>query len=277
MTTTALRMPTARMLALHEARVHAGRRRELRDLGHGYLLHDPADPEPFWNRLVAPDFPTEAAAFDRRLAETIVLFGTLGRYPHLRPLADGIRPPDLVRRLVGAGFQAVGEDLTLVVRDPELSRRAAGGPLPGGVSIEVVAARPADPAPLAHEIAATLVAAFIVDAPREVAIERDARSTIGRRGIEFVLARVDGTVMAVAKRTSLGGMAYLSSIGTHPAMRGRGLGRLVTAAATASALAGGDRLVHLVVESGNRAAIAMYEGLGFESVGRPVPDLLLRD
>lgn len=269
-------MPSARTLALHEARVHAGRRRELRDLGHAHLLHDPADPEPFWNRLVAPDFPAAPGAFDRRLAETIVLFGTIARYPHLRPLADGIRPPDLVRRLVAAGFEPMGEDLTMVVRDPGASRHALGGPRADGVSIDVIVSRPADPAPLAGEIAATLAAAFGVDAQREVAIERDARSTIGRPGIAFVTARVDGAVVAVAKRTSLGGMTYLSSIGTAPAMRGRGLGGAVTAAATVAALSDGDRLAHLVVEADNRRAIAMYERLGFEVVGRPVPDLLLR-
>ena len=271
-----IRMPTARVLALHEARIHAGRRRELRDVGHGYLLHDPTDPEPFWNRLVAPDFPTDAQAFDERLTETIVLFGTIARYPHLRPLADGIRPRDLVRRLIAAGFEAMGEDLTMVVRDPETSRRAAHGPLPAGTSIEVIAERPADPSSVARELATTLAAAFGVDVPRQRSIELDALATLGRRRIEFVVARVEGIVVSVAKRTSVGGMAYLSSIGTLPAMRGRGLGRLVTASATASALAGGDRVVHLVVESGNHAAIAMYTGLGYEAVGRPVPDLLLR-
>ena len=86
-----------RRLLLHEARVHAIPGRELRDLGDAILLHDPADPEPFWNRLEALRWPVEADAFDRRLTEMLVLFASLGRQPHIwaAPLHDS--PADLVR------------------------------------------------------------------------------------------------------------------------------------------------------------------------------------
>lgn len=269
-------LPSARALALHEARVHAGPRRELRELEHGTLLHDPLDAEPFWNRLVAPSFPMSGRAFDARLTETLDLFGTLARYPHIRPMAEGNRPNDIADRLRRAGFVDVGEDRVMVLRDPGAAARSVPAGLPAGITVEHVSARTASRERTSGEIASVLAEAFGVGADREAAIARDARATIGQRGIEFVLVRIDDVVAAVAKRTSIRGVAYLSSVGTRPAQRGRGMGRLVTAAAVAGSVASGDRLVHLVVESGNGKAIAMYAALGFELVGGPVPDLLLR-
>jgi hypothetical protein len=76
-------------LVLHEARAQELPTRELRDLGDGWLLHDPNDAEPFWNRVIAPRWPSDAPAFDRRLDEVVTLFATLGRLPHVRPLPVG--------------------------------------------------------------------------------------------------------------------------------------------------------------------------------------------
>ena len=78
-----------RRLAVHEAAVHARGGRELRDLGDAFLLHDPNDPEPFWNRLVAPTWPDEERDFERRLDEIMTLFASLGRLPHVRTLPLG--------------------------------------------------------------------------------------------------------------------------------------------------------------------------------------------
>ncbi|HSO28322.1 MAG TPA: hypothetical protein VLS28_00325, partial [Candidatus Sulfomarinibacteraceae bacterium] len=71
----------ARRLARHEAAVHAGGGRELRELTDAVLLHDPTDAEPFWNRIAAPAWPEASSAFDRRLDEAVTLFATLGRLP----------------------------------------------------------------------------------------------------------------------------------------------------------------------------------------------------
>src|SRR6185369_10610367 len=71
----------ARRLVLHEARAQQTPARELRDLGDGWLLHDPSDAEPFWNRLIAPRWPEDSAGFDRRLDEVITLFASLARLP----------------------------------------------------------------------------------------------------------------------------------------------------------------------------------------------------
>src|SRR4051794_478766 len=100
----------ARRLLLHEARAQQTPTRQLRDLGDGWLVHDPGDPEPFWNRLIAPTWPSDSAAFTRCLDEVITLFATLGRVPHIRPLPIGGTPTDLGKRLEAAGFEAVGID-----------------------------------------------------------------------------------------------------------------------------------------------------------------------
>src|SRR5512140_2547949 len=108
----------ARRLMVHEAEVQRTASRELRDLGDGWLLHDPADPEPFWNRVVAPRWPDAPAAFERRLDEVVTLFATLDRMPHVRPMPLGNEPTDLADRLLRYGFQRQGEDLRMVLRDP---------------------------------------------------------------------------------------------------------------------------------------------------------------
>ena len=50
---------TMRRLILHETQVHAMPGRDVRDLGDAILLHDPIDPEPFWNRLAAIRWPAD--------------------------------------------------------------------------------------------------------------------------------------------------------------------------------------------------------------------------
>ena len=213
----------ARTIAIHEARVHAGGRRELRETRHGLLLHDPADAEPFWNRLVAPTFPDAAGPFDRDLAAAIVAFGALARYPHIRPVAAANQPADLTARLLRAGFDVVGEDRAMVLRDPGPGGALASGPTAHGVVVERVAPDSGDVTERVAEIAGALVEAFEVGAERRAGIERDALATLLEPGVGFILVRVDGELATVAKRTSRWDATYLSSIGTRPAFRGRGL------------------------------------------------------
>ena len=81
--------------------------------------------------------------------------------------------------------------------------------------------------------------------------------------------------MAVARRATFDGVSYLSSIGTVGSARGRGLARLVTSAAASDAVASGSEWIHLGVFADNRAAVGLYQALGFERVGASCPDLLL--
>ena len=266
----------ARRLVLHEARVQQAPGRELRDLGDAWLLHDPFDTEPFWNRMLAPAWPVQPAAFDRRLDEAITLFATLGRMPHIRPLPLGNRPADLGARLFASGFLALGTDRRMVLVDPrpslDLARR---GPVVPGTRI-VRAPREA-PGLDAFATAVSLVLAesFSVERRRVAALEVDAIGCGGRPECEIVLLEVHGEPVAAARRVTIDGGTYLSSIGTRPGWQGQGHASLVTATAVADALAAGSVFVHLAVEVDNQRATRLYERLGFVVVGEPVPDLLL--
>ncbi len=267
----------SRFLAWHETSAHALVGREVRDLGDAVMLHDPTDREPFWNRMAGFAWPGEAAAFDRRLAEAIALFASLDRVPHFWPLPGFDEPVDIAERLLAHGFEDMGSGI-LMVLDPE--RRPAPGSvdLPDrGITIAHVELRGADAGPnAAAEIASVLVAAFAVEPDRQRGIETETATLLTREECHVCVARVDGAPAAVARRSTFAGASYLSSIGTHPEFRGRGLGRLVTEAAVREALAAGSRWTYLGVFDDNDVARRLYEGLGFVPLGGPSPDLLLR-
>lgn len=287
----------AHRLVLHEARAQATPARKLRDLGDGWLVHDPADSEPFWNRLIAPRWPAEPAAFDRRLDEVITLFATLDRVPHVRPLPVGSTPADLIQRLAAAGFEAVGVDRRMVLGampDAEALVRLLSAEVSsafGGAEVTVrrreggVGTRRdgsdaehqdwADRRRWAVDASLVLADSFGVDSERRIALESDLLGCVSRPGCAVVLVSVEGVPAAIARRATTADGSYLSSIGTRPAFRGRGLGALVTALAVEDALAAGGPLVHLGVEMDNVRAIRLYERLGFSVLGEPAPDLLL--
>ena len=264
----------ARRLAAHEASVHAWGSREVQDLGDALLLRDPADAEPFWNRIAAPAWPVEGAPFDRRIDEIVTLFATLDRLPHIRTLAIGNRPPDLAARLAAAGFRPVGVDRSMVLVDPGPCL-ALAGTLGGrrGLAVEHVGR---GPELRVIEVARLLVQAFDVEADRVPALGAETLAAGRRSGGAVLLILEAGLPTSVARRVTTGGGTYLSSIATAPAFQGRGYGSLVTALAVAEALDAGTKFVHLLVEADNHVAIGLYERLGFVSLGEPILDLLLR-
>jgi ribosomal protein S18 acetylase RimI-like enzyme len=265
-------------LERHETRVHALPGREIRELGDGWVLFDPMDREPFWNRAAGLTWPAEPAAFDARLAQTIALFGVLDRIPHVWPRPVLNEPPDLVDRLIANGWENVGGGWLMVLTDPEPARAAVRRRrLPAGVTLERLGhERDGHSREAAADVARVLAEAFAVEAERQTSLELETLAMWDRPFTEAYVVRVDGEAAAVAKLTTLEGASYLSSIGTRPAYRGRGLGRLVTAAAAADAADAGSRWTYLGVWEGNDPAVRMYRRLGFEPVGDPVPDLLLR-
>jgi ribosomal protein S18 acetylase RimI-like enzyme len=267
-------------LLLHEARAQQTTGRELRDLGDGWLFHDPADPEPFWNRLIAPRWPETSERFDRRLDEVVTLFATLDRLAHIRPSPIGSRPPDLVARLRAAGFDVIGSDRRMVLVDPEACVRIGEhwrARLPGRITIDRHPERSlANRGSWAVDAAMVLGEAFGVDPFRRAALETDILACAARRGCSILLLREDGEPVALARRASVGSGSYLSSIGTRPRWRRRGYAALVTALAVVEAIDAGSDLVHLAVDVDNDGARRLYERLGFTVVGDPVPDLLLR-
>lgn len=295
----------AQRLVLHEARAQATPTRELRDLGDAWLVHDPGDAEPFWNRLIAPRWPEDGAAFDRRLDEVITLFATLDRVPHVRPLPVGGSPSDLGARLEAAGFEAIGVDRRMVLatmptpreigallerltrevedvaggakvtvqgRDGSAGSRSAGARRNGSDAEHQLWA---DRRRWAVDASLVLADSFGVDSDRRIALESDLLGCVSRAGCAVVLVAVDGVPAAIARRATTADGSYLSSIGTRPRFRGRGLGALVTAVAVRDAIAAGGSLIHLGVEIDNVRAIRVYERLGFAVLGEPAPDLLL--
>jgi ribosomal protein S18 acetylase RimI-like enzyme len=283
----------ARRLVVHEARAQQTPARELRDLGDGWLFHDPNDAEPFWNRLIAPTWPSDTAGFERRLDQIVTLFATIGRVPHIRPLPLGSEPADMARRLAKAGFETLGADRRMVLVDVAgvgdlvaaaqarvdasfgrssvtVSHRAVNGePLPSGC-------RWGDRRRWAVDASLVLADAFGVDADRRLALESDVLACVSRPGCAVLLLSVDGEPAAIARRATTEDGSYLSSIGTRPAFRGGGLGALATALAVRDAVAAGNDVVHLAVEVDNEPAVRLYERLGFAVVGEPAPDMLLR-
>lgn len=265
-----------RWLAWHEARSHALIGREVRDIGDAVLLYDETDREPFWNRLAGIAWPAAAAAFDRRLAEALALFASLDRIPHVWPMPGFDVPSDLAARLLGHGFEDHGGGMVLAL-DP--ARAAPGAPAPRGPSVSVERLHRLTGVPAldaARAIATVLMASFDVEPERRVAIELEAVQGLATDAYHAILVRVDGLPAAVARRTTFAGASYLSSIGTDPSFRGRGLGRLVTSIAVADSLADGSRWTYLGVFEENTVARGLYGSVGFVTVGGVAPDLLLR-
>lgn len=263
-----------RRLERHETDAHAIPSREVRDLGDALLLYDARDVDPFWNRLASVRWPDDPAAFDRRLTETLALFGILARRPHVWPSAVHGRPADLVERLEANGFRDIGGGHVMVMRDPSACPAVAPGEAPAGTTIRTIA-RSSDAWPGDVEAVAGVLAESFGAPPwraRELAVDLEA--TLDDPRVALVLARVDGEPAAVAKATTFDGLTYLSSIGTRPAFRGRGLGALVTRDAVVAGVARGGHLAYLGVFSGNGTAFRLYERLGFLTIGES-PDLLL--
>ena len=268
---------THRRLLRHEAEVHAIPGRELRDLGDALLLHDPTDPEPFWNRIEAIRWLVDPVAFDRRLAEIDVLFATIGRQPHIWVSPPYDEPADLVARLTANGFEDMGKGLLMVTRDDRPARQAlATRPLAAGATLERMSGLAgAEAVAAAEAIAGVLVGAFGVGDERRASLSVEIMGTLADPRFTHYLVRRDGVPAAVARRATFNGLSYLSSIGTAVSARGLGLGRFVTATATVDGLEAASDWVHLGVFADNTGARSLYEGLGYVMSGDPGPDMFL--
>lgn len=267
---------TVRRLLRHEAEVHAIPGRSLRDLGDALLLYDPAESEPFWNRVEAIRWPRDAAAFDRRLAEVAVLFASIGRQPHAWASPPHDEPADLVARLAANGFEDVGDGLLLVARDIERARSALSDlPLGSDMTLERFSGVSEIAADLAADaIVSVLLSAFSVGDDRRANVVAETRASLMDPRFTHYLVRRDGVPHSVARRATFDGISYLSSIGTVATARGLGLGRFVTATAMVDAAAAGSEWIHLGVFADNVAARSLYEKLGFTMSGDPGPDMV---
>ncbi len=264
------------MLALerHETEAHAIPGREVRVLGDALVLYDTRDPDPFWNRMARVRWPSDPGAFDRRLTESIALFRCSADDPTSGRRQLHAEPVDLVGRLLAHGFGDVGGGHLMVLRDRDASGPVRPGePGPGRDPPAIsrsTEAGPSDP----EAMAGVLASSFGATPGRVPELAADLRLTLDDPRIVLAIARVDGVAAAVAKATSFDGHTYLSSMGTRPGFRSRGLAGLVTRQALAATGAPPVATVYLGVFSGNLPALRLYERLGFASIGES-PDLLL--
>ncbi len=87
----------------------------------------------------------------------------------------------------------------------------------------------------------------------------------------FVVARVDGSAVGCAFVWWAGGTGYLSGIGVVPHLRGRGIGRLLTAEAARIAAEGpGGQAPDVVWMHATAAGAALYGRMGFRLIDTEV-------
>ena len=98
----------------------------------------------------------------------------------------------------------------------------------------------------------------------------------------FIAAVEAGGVLGYAGMHTVLGESYVDNIAVDPACRRQGVGTALVTALREAARARGGEFLSLEVRPSNTGAVALYTGLGFQSVGRrknfytqPVEDALL--
>lgn len=264
---------TVRFLEAHRLRAIAIPGRGWRDLGDAVMLFSAAERDPFFNRLSAIRWPADAAAFDARLSQARELFSALERRPYIWVTPGATTPPDIVARLEACGFVDQGGGLDMVlVRDPAADKAA----LPPGATLQHWHATPSEELAARAEALALVVGdSFAIPAERRPNLVAEIALTLAQPHFHAYLLAIDGEPVATGQRYTFDGASYLSSIGTRPAWRGRGLGTAVTRALARDSVAEGARLVYLAVHAGNDQATSLYERLGFAVLGPRFADMLL--
>ncbi|MGA3030644.1 MAG: N-acetyltransferase [Candidatus Limnocylindrales bacterium] len=269
-----LSQETLRFLEIHPARAVSIPGRGWRDFGDAVMLFSGIEKEPFFNRLTAVRWPEDPHAFDERLRQALGLFTALERKPYLWAIPGLSQPSDLVARLAANGFvdQGGGFDMILC-RDPA---EQPDQPLPPGAVLErwnnpSDADRPA----LASALALVIGESFGIPDARRANLTAEIGLTLQQPFFHAYMVRIDGEPVATGERFTFDGASYVSSIGTRPAWRGLGLGRLITLALARDSVAGSVDLVYLGVYAQNARAMRLYERLGFEVLGPRSSDMLL--
>jgi ribosomal protein S18 acetylase RimI-like enzyme len=265
---------TMSALERHETRAHAIPGREVRDLGHAVVLHDPQDADPFWNRMASVRWPDDDEGFDARLTEALALFAALGRRPHVWPSPVHSRPVDLAARLEAHGFNAFGAGHVMVLDDPSGTPPVRPTEPARGVTLHAIRTAADAGVTDCDELGLVLAESFDAPTGRAEQLAAGLRITLEDPRVVLVLLRVDGEPAACAKATTFDGFTYLSSIGTRSAFRARGLAGLATRHVIAVTGARHAGRTYLGVFSDNEPALRLYTRLGFATVGES-PDMLL--
>jgi GNAT superfamily N-acetyltransferase len=175
--------------------------------------------------------------------------------------ADG----DLIAAATAAGWRKVLTLPAMVVRGP-LDERLTGDAV----------LRPADPE-RDRDTFGAIVAACFADDDGEAEAYRlvfTHPELLGGSGISAFIASIDAHDAAVAWSVVVDGAATVGWVGTLPEFRRRGLGDLVTRAATNAAFAKGAGLVTLQASSSGEPVYAAmgYETISFETIWLPPGD-----
>jgi ribosomal protein S18 acetylase RimI-like enzyme len=264
---------TLRFIEAHQARAVAIPGRGWRDLGDSVMLFSATEKEPFFNRLVAVRWPSDPDAFDARLREACDLFTALERWPHVWAIPGLSEPDDLIARLAANGFvdQGGGYDMVLVGEPGAATDRR----LPDGSVLEHWNRSSDDEIPARAEALASVIGdSFDIPSANHSNLVREIGLTLSRPDFHAYMLTVDGEPVATGQRYTFDKASYLSSIGTRPDWRGRGLGGHITRVLAADSLADGVDLIYLGVYADNTAAVRLYEQLGFSILGGRSADML---
>ena len=268
---------TVRFLEVHRLRAIAIPGRSWRDLGDATLLFSSSERDPFFNRLTAVRWPADTRAFDARLREAIEMFGSLERRPYIWITPGATTPADIVDRLAANGFvdQGGGLDMLLVDHAGSPANGCESGRLPERARLEHWHRTPPEKLVSRAESLALVVAeAFQIPATRHRNLVAEIALTLTQPNFHAYLLTIDDEPVATGQRYTFDGASYLSSIGTRPVWRGRGLGKLVTSQLASDSLADNADLIYLAVDVDNKTAIDLYEGLGFARLGPRSADML---
>lgn len=164
-------------------------------------------------------------------------------------------PPELPVELERQGWMPVMSETVMV------SGRAAVVPhLDPSMRIEAVRATALD----THEVLERRIFGIGED---QVERRRNAmREAIERGRLRAWVVWLGDEPVAVARLSQGEGAAGLQGIGVVEQHRGQGYGALITAIATRTGIATGNRLVWLSVREDNEPAVSAYTALGFERV-----------
>ncbi len=239
---------TVRFLERHQATCSTDvARRELIDLGDAFLLHDPLDADPAFNRIGGVRWPEDGVTFEGRLRTVMDVFRALDRRPCFWLSPEHSEPADLAMRLVGRGFtEGRGGFLMLLEQTPSQDPLVGLAP---GVRVQRLRGGRRPEGELVGGIADALSDAFGIDGSARRQLEID----------------IDDGLAAT----------YLSAIGSRAAFARRGYGSLVTRVLARDAAAAGSRWIFLGVDADNMPARRLYSGLGFAIVGARARDFLL--
>jgi len=87
-------------------------------------------------------------------------------------------------------------------------------------------------------------------------------------GYHTLVLREDNAIRAYAFSSSAAGESHILNICVDPAHRGEGYAKALLRQSIATVMVHGAKVIFLEVRESNRAAISLYESMGFVEIGR---------